>query len=84
MGAASFNFLMYSGYVCLAYFWALSAAAAETRLTEERLDADFCSAKLQSARFYFEQILPRARGCAAAIKAGGESMMSLDEAEFAF
>ena len=39
-------------------------------------------AKLVTARFYFEHLLPRAGACLASIEAGPESMMALAEDQF--
>lgn len=84
VGAASVQFLMYSGYVCLAYQWAQAAIAASAALKAGTNEADFYSAKLVSARFYFQHILPRTRSCVVAIDAGAESMMALPEDHFVF
>ena len=59
IGAASFDFLMYSGYVCLAWQWANMAARASEKI-DQRSDDSFYRGKLQTARFYFERIFPRA------------------------
>lgn len=61
VGAASFDYLMYSGYVCLAYFWADMARVAAAKLATGSGDAAFYTAKLQTARFYYQRILPRTR-----------------------
>ncbi|WP_366145165.1 acyl-CoA dehydrogenase C-terminal domain-containing protein [Maricaulis sp.] len=84
MGAASVDFLMYSGYVCLAYFWARSAGAALSKARAGGDGASFYQAKLKSADFYFNHLLPRSRAHAAAIGNGGASIMALEEAHFAF
>ena len=58
LGAASVDFLMYSGYVTLAHFWARMALEAQ-RQSDGAADA-FLDGKLATARFYFSRILPRA------------------------
>jgi len=66
VGAASFDYLMYSGYVTLAYFWAQMAITSEQILDGEReaksttVNEDFLKDKIANATFYFERILPRA------------------------
>jgi hypothetical protein len=61
VGAASADFLMYSGYVTMAYFWALQAAVAQEKLDNGGAEQpEFYQAKLQTAEFYFERLLPRA------------------------
>lgn len=84
IGAASVNYLMYSGYVCLAYFWLRAMACAGEKLQQQPADADFYRSKLLTGKFYFDHILPRTRACAAVIEAGAESLMALDQAHFQF
>ncbi|MCW8195003.1 acyl-CoA dehydrogenase [Proteobacteria bacterium 005FR1] len=78
LGGASFDYLMYSGYVTLAFFWAQAAEVASRALAEGNADADFYKAKLQTAQFYFRRILPRTLTLAATIKDGVDSLMSID------
>lgn len=78
VGAAAVDYLMYSGYICLAYFWALSSAKCQRVLVEETVaDAAFYEAKLQTARFYFARILPRTLMHAAAIRSGSANLMTM-------
>jgi hypothetical protein len=78
VGAASYDYLMYSGYVALAYWWARSAAAAHASSQSQA----FKQAKLETARFYFARILPRTLAHAAAIGATANTLTALDEAAF--
>jgi alkylation response protein AidB-like acyl-CoA dehydrogenase len=84
IGAASVDFTMFSGYVVLAYMWAQMAEIAQARLAEGTTEAAFYEAKLATARFYFERILPRVEGHVAAAMAGADTVMSLDEEAFTF
>lgn len=84
IGAASVDYLMYSGYLTLAYFWAKMARVAQQKLAEGSSEQAFYQAKITTARFYFQRILPRAAGHAACVKNGAESMMALAEDEFCF
>ena len=84
VGAASVDYLMYSGYACLAYFWAKMALVAQQKLAEGTTEEAFYTAKVQTARFYFDRILPRTLAHAQMISAGAESMMAIEEANFAF
>ncbi len=81
-GAAATDYLMYSGYVALAYFWAAAAKVAAERLAAGAEGAGFYRAKLQTARFYFQRILPRTRAHLAAIESGAANLLELDEADF--
>ena len=78
LGAASHDYLFYSGYVVLAYWWARSAAAAAASSQAE----PFKQAKLETARFYYARILPRTLAHAAGIAAGAESLMAMDNTRF--
>ncbi len=81
-GAAAVDYLMYSGYVTLAYFWAAAADVAAAKLAAGTTEAGFYKAKLQTARFYFARIVPRTRSHAAAIQSGGGNLMEMNEADF--
>lgn len=82
-GAASVDYLMYSGYIVLAYFWARAAVAAERQLEAGEGDAVFLRAKLFTARFYMERLLPRTHSLAVTMLSGADNLMDLDEAHFA-
>ncbi|WDE06561.1 acyl-CoA dehydrogenase C-terminal domain-containing protein [Thalassomonas viridans] len=84
IGAASVDYLMYSGYLTLAYFWGLMAEKALEKLKASDDDKAFYQAKIKTARFYFQRILPRAQGHASCLANGADSMMALTEDEFAF
>ena len=76
-GAASVDYLMFSGYACLAYFWAKAAVKAQAALALETSESEFYKAKLITAQFYYQRILPRTSACEAAILSGADNMMSL-------
>jgi hypothetical protein len=78
IGAAAVDYLFYSGYVALAYFWARSVAAAEASAQS----ADFKQAKRATARFFFARILPRTSTHAAALRAGLDTLMALPDHSF--
>ncbi len=76
LGAASVDYLFYSGYVAMAYFSAKLVAHARPHG-----DA-FVKNKLDTARFYFTRILPRAAAHASTIRAGAATLMAMDEDAF--
>lgn len=82
VGAASVDYLMYAGYVVLAYFWARMAEVAQQKLAEGGNEQAFYQAKVDTARFYFQRLLPRTRAHAAAMTAGADSLLAMDEAAF--
>jgi hypothetical protein len=84
VGAASVDFLMYSGYVILGFMWARAAKIAQTRLAAGTGEEAFYKAKLQTAEFYFQKILPRADLHATTAQAGSATLMALSEDAFIF
>ncbi len=84
IGAASVDYLMYSGYLTLAYFWAKMARVSLDKLSQHGGDNAFYQAKIKTARFYFHRILPRANGHAACVENGADSMMLLAADDFLF
>ena len=78
IGAAAYDYLMYSGYVALAYWWARSVVATAQAGRPEGFNAG----KRETARFYFSRILPRTLTHAAAMESGSGSLMALDAAQF--
>nr|WP_312509332.1 phenylacyl-CoA dehydrogenase [Pseudomonas luteola] len=83
VGAAAVDYLMYSGYACLAYFWADMARVAAEKLAAGTDETAFYKAKLQTARFYYQRILPRTRMHVEAMLAGAGSLMDVAEEDFA-
>ena len=85
VSTASYDYLMYSGYAMMAYFWALQAAAAKDKLENGGNEpAEFYQAKLATAEFYFERMLPSAKGHAEAALKPTKSTMQLAAEHFSF
>ncbi|MBK6908230.1 MAG: acyl-CoA dehydrogenase C-terminal domain-containing protein [Rhodocyclaceae bacterium] len=86
VGSASFDYLMYSGYVMMAYFWALQAARAAEMLASGKgsESAEFYTAKIQTAEFYFERLLPRADAHRIGALSPTSSVMQMDKDHFVF
>ncbi len=82
VGAAAVDYCMYSGYACLAYFWADMARVAAEKLAEGTSEEAFYKAKLQTARFYFARILPRTRAHVAAMLSGADNLMDMAQEDF--
>ncbi|MDZ7895585.1 MAG: acyl-CoA dehydrogenase C-terminal domain-containing protein [Sphingobium sp.] len=81
-GAASADYLRLLGLVAMGYCFAKATKIAGLQMffgTEEKA---FYDAKIKTATFFFERILPQATASFLAIKAGKKSMMALDEAAF--
>jgi acyl-CoA dehydrogenase len=79
--AASVNYMMLTGYVCGGWQMARAAIAAR-RMLASGADERFCHAKIATARFYTEQILPKASALLTAVKSGASTAFALDEEQF--
>lgn len=77
VGAGSYDFLMISGYITMAFFWARMADTALEKLKQNPEDRAFYEAKLETAEFFFERLLPRAIGHAEAMRGSVGSMMDM-------
>jgi len=78
VGAAAYDLMHLFGYTILAYQWARMAQVGLARQDGE--EAAFYRAKVQTARFYMQRILPRTEGLLSAIRAGGGSLSAFDDA----
>ena len=78
IGAAAYDYLFYSGYVALAYWWARSVAVADASSRPET----FKAGKRETARFYYARILPRTLMHAAAIESGPATLLSVADESF--
>ena len=79
VGSSSVDYLMYSGFVMMAYFWALQASTAADLLAsgKGKESTDFYTAKIQTAEFYFARLLPRADGHYSAALAPTSAVMQM-------
>jgi len=85
VSAAAHDFLMYSGYVTMAYIWLRQAAVAVDKLDNGGADADaFYQAKVATAEFYYERLLPRAQSHATSMLSPTASLMQLADEHMAF
>ena len=82
IGSASVDYLMYSGYVIMAYFWAMMAQKANERIAEKPENIDFYHAKVRTAEFYFERIFPRVRTLGKTMMVDPKSLMRITDEQF--
>ena len=81
-GAAATDYLRLMGLVAMAYCFARAVKVAQARLAEGTDETAFYAAKIHTAQFFFDRLLPQATAAFLAIKAGKASMMAMDEAAF--
>jgi hypothetical protein len=79
VGSASVDYLMYSGYVVMGYFWAQMAQKAYEKLADNCENRDFYRAKIKTAEFYFDRVLPRTKSLGKTMMANPKSVMQLDQ-----
>jgi len=82
IGGASVDYLMYSGYIVMAFFWAKMADAAYTQHKSEKGVTPYYLSKIQTAEFYFERLLPRTKSLKTVMLKGSKSLMNMDESQF--
>lgn len=80
--AAATDYTRLMGLVAIGYCFAKAATLAQEKLASGTDEADFYKAKIVTARFFFDRLLPQATAAFLAIKSGKASMMALDEASF--
>ncbi len=78
---ASGNYLMLTGYVCGGWQMARAALVAKSKLDAGE-DPGFHGAKLATARFYAEQIMPQADALLKIVRSGGSSILALSAEQF--
>ncbi|MCP5207532.1 MAG: acyl-CoA dehydrogenase C-terminal domain-containing protein [Hahellaceae bacterium] len=80
IGAASVDYLELFGLTCYAYVWARMAKVAAEKVAGD--SSGFYDAKIKTAKFFFNRLLPKTVSLSESIKSGSADMMSLDEACF--
>jgi alkylation response protein AidB-like acyl-CoA dehydrogenase len=85
VSAACNDYLMYSGYNMMGHFWLKQAIVAQEKLAKGGKESkEFYTAKLQTADFYFERLLPRADGHKKSMLSPTSSIMQMDNEHFTF
>lgn len=77
VGAAAVDYLRLFSHYVYAYLWARMA-----QVSLGRADDPFYAAKLVTARFYVQRLLPETRMLAARIQAGGKNLFEMDAEQF--
>ncbi len=78
--AASSDYLRLFGLTALAYLWTRMAEISLDKLDGE--ERRFYQAKIDTARFFMQRLLPQNSGLFSAILSGGNSMMAFDDEAF--
>ncbi len=81
-GAAAYAYMHIMGIVAVGAMWLRMALAAQARLAAGGGNAAFLNAKLVTARFFAERMMPRAGALRREIEGGAESLMALPPEAF--
>lgn len=81
-GAAATDYLRLLGLVAMGYCFAKATKIAAGKLAAGTDETAFYKAKIATATFFFDRILPQTAALFLSIKAGKASMMALDDAAF--
>ncbi|HTQ83017.1 MAG TPA: acyl-CoA dehydrogenase C-terminal domain-containing protein [Pseudolabrys sp.] len=81
-GAGSYDYMHLFGLVALGYMWCRIAEAALAKLPKANGSAPRMNAKLTTARFFMERMLPETASHLARIQTGAGSMMELPDEAF--
>jgi len=88
LNGAAVEYLMFAGYVTLAYFWSKAAIVAEDAIENNDGNSDFSTdfyqSKIDMANFYYERLMPRADALIEVIGNGAETLMEMDVDRFVF
>lgn len=82
-GAAAYSYMHLMGIVSVGLMWLRMASAAIRMLDAGKGDAKYLEAKLVTARFFAERIMPDAGALRRKIEGGAEAVMALDPEMFA-
>jgi alkylation response protein AidB-like acyl-CoA dehydrogenase len=81
--AASTDYMRMFALVAMGYMWAQMAQVAQQKLADGDSDQkEFLESKAQTARFFFQKMLPEADARFKAVMAGADSIMEMKESAF--
>jgi alkylation response protein AidB-like acyl-CoA dehydrogenase len=82
VGAGAHSYMHIMGIVALGLMWLRMARAASAKLAAGEGNADFMNAKLVTARYFGERILPEAGALRRKLEAGSDAVMALTPEQF--
>ncbi|HYE27496.1 MAG TPA: acyl-CoA dehydrogenase C-terminal domain-containing protein [Allosphingosinicella sp.] len=81
-GAAAYPYMTLTGIVCLGLMWLRMAKASKAALADGGDDKAFHEAKLVTARFFAERVMPETGSLRRQIEAGSDTLMALPAEAF--
>jgi len=84
VSSSCYDYMMYSGFVMMGFFWFKQSLVAAEKLAKGGTETkEFYTAKIQTAEFYFDRLLPRANGHYTGMMATSTSTMQIHKDHFA-
>ncbi len=80
--AGSTDFLHLFGHAAIGFMWAQMAKVAQEALAGNADDPAFYEAKIKTARYYMQRVMPATGAHLARIKSGSDAVMALDAEAF--
>lgn len=81
-GSVGYAYLQLFGHVALGAMWVHMAHAAQEHADDGVYSREFCAAKMATAHFYAQHLMPVIERCVASIRAGSSATMRLDAEAF--
>jgi len=81
-GSAATPYLRLFALTAVGYFWSRMALTAQQQLDAGSSETDFYQAKVHSARFYMDKLLPQTEALLTEIEAGKDSLMEMAVGQF--
>jgi alkylation response protein AidB-like acyl-CoA dehydrogenase len=81
-GAAAYPYMTLAGHVSLGLMWLRMARASEAAIASGSEDDGFHQAKLVTARFFAERVLPETNALRRKLEAGADTLMALPAESF--
>ena len=82
VGAGAFNYMEIMGIVCVGLMWLRMARIASRKLADGTEDKAFYEAKLVTARYFADRLMPEAGALRRMIEGGSEAMRALPPEAF--
>lgn len=76
------DYLHAFSYVCYAWMWAMMAREAQVKLSSGTQEDDFYRAKIITARYFYQRLLPRMEGLLVSAASGTEALYELSAEQF--
>jgi alkylation response protein AidB-like acyl-CoA dehydrogenase len=81
-GAASVDYLRIFALVVMGAYWLKILKAAHEKRASDPSQQEFCDAKINTGKFFFDRLLPEVQGRFAMLSSGAKPLMTMTEEQF--